>query len=260
MLCFFFCCILSTLSASAKNTSLSISPYISHFDYQEFDGENELLNETGSLYGIKLSLNMEYRRLRSTLGASYISGAVDYHGRTQAKTPYKTTTQQNIVQYGASVGYRLFISEIKGSTFSIQPDIKLLVYHWRRDIQPNKQVARLVEDYDGFILQPSLIAAYSHYQLQAGLTRTFDNLMTIQPTQCIDRVTVKPKSGNSWFFQGEYALYRGDTYSTTLWTSYKDYKMKESNIKLGNTCFGTVGWREPDNAMKLWQLGVTFTF
>lgn len=239
---------------------MSVSPYINYLYYQEFDGNSESLNETGSLYGLELSLNMKHQKIRSTLSASYIFGEVDYHGRTQANTPYDTTTQQNIAQYGASIGYRFFISEVKGSTFSIQPDIKLLVYHWRRDIQSNKQVTRLVEDYDGLILQPSLITAYSDYQLQVGLTRTFDNFMTIQPTQCIDRVTVEPKSDNSWFFQGEYALYRGDTYSTTLWTSYKDYKMKESDIKLGNTCFGTVGWREPDNAMKLWQLGVTFTF
>lgn len=233
---------------------------MTNFYYQELDGNKKNLSETGYLYGGEVSLEVDYRRIKSVFNVSKMSGEVDYQGRTQTGNPHNTKTKQSIIQYGASIGYSFIIGQFESNNISIQPNLNVLVYHWRRDIQPNKQVSRLVEDYDGFILQPSLIATLSSYQLQIGLTRTFDNSMTIQPTRCIERVTVKPKSDHSWFFQGEYVFYKNDTNTASVWTSYKEYKMKESNIKLGNTCFGTVGWREPDNDMKLWQLGIKFTF
>jgi hypothetical protein len=152
------------------------------------------------------------------------------------------------------------VGEFAQSILSIQPDVKLLAYHWRRDIQSSQNVSRLVEDYNGFIIQPSLIVNYADYQFQLGLTQTLNNTMTIQPTRCIDRVTVKPKSANAWFTQAEYLFFRSNRYSTSVWTSYKRYRMNASNIESGNTCFGNIGWHEPENSMQLWQLGLAFTF
>ncbi|MEH6447817.1 MAG: hypothetical protein V7765_04065 [Oleispira sp.] len=260
-LCFFMSALIIATPSQAQALELSVAPFINYFHYQEFDDKGEeLLNEVGPLYGIELALAGEVGRVQSTVELSYLIGEVDYQGRTQAGNPYNTKTQQNIIQYGASLGYRYAITEISGNTLFIQPDLKILAYHWRRDIKSKQNVSRLVEDYNGYIVQPSLIFNYSDYQLQLGITRTLDNSMTIQPSSCIDRVTVKPKSANSWFTQGEYQFFKNDAYAASIWVSYKSYKMHASEVESGNTCFGTVGWHEPENSMQLWQLGAVFTF
>jgi len=261
MLCFFITFILIASSTHIQALEYSVIPHINYFYYQEFDeNSDELLNEVGPLYGIELAFKGKLGRIHSGLEVSYLAGEVDYYGRTQAGNDFDTKTQQNIIQYGASIGYRYPINEVAQNTLSIQPDVKVLAYHWRRDIQGRQQVTGLVEDYNGFIIQPSFILNYSAYQFQLGLTRTLNNTMTIQPTSCIDRVTVKPKSENSWFTQGEYRMLKNENYSASIRASYKSYKMNASNIKTGNTCFGPVGWHEPKNEIQLWQLGIVFTF
>jgi hypothetical protein len=259
MLCFFISSLL--IASSGQAVEVTVAPYINYFNYQEFDDDgDELLNEIGPLYGLELAVAGSIGRVQSTFELSYLIGEVDYNGRTQTGSAYETKTQQNIIQYGASIGYRYFAGELAQNILSIQPDVKLLAYHWRRDIQSSQNVSRLVEDYNGFIIQPSLIVNYADYQFQLGLTRTLNNTMTIQPTRCIDRVTVKPKSANAWFTQAEYLFFRSNRYSTSVWTSYKRYRMNASNIESGNTCFGNIGWHEPENSMQLWQLGLAFTF
>lgn len=261
-LCFFISS--SLLIASTSNgqvVEVTVAPYINYFNYQEFDDNgDELLNEVGPLYGLELAVAGRVGRVQSTLALSYLIGEVDYNGRTQTGRAYETKTQQNIIQYGASIGYRYPVAELANNTLSIQPDVKLLAYHWRRDIQSSQNISRLVEDYNGFIIQPSFIINYSDYQFQLGLTRTVNNTMTIQPSRCIDRVTVKPKNENAWFTQAEYLFFRNDRYSTSVWMSYKRYRMNASNIESGNTCLGNIGWHEPENSMQLWQLGLAFTF
>ena len=266
MLCFFVNSFLIASSTQIQALEYSVTPHINHFYYQEFDESgDELLNEVGPLYGLELSLKgslggMKGGRIHSGLEVSYLAGEVDYYGRTQAGNTYDTKTQQNIIQYGASIGYQYPINGIAENTFLIQPDLKLLAYHWRRNIQGRQQVSDLVEDYNGFIIQPSFILSYSDYQFQLGLTRTLRNTMTIQPSSCIDRVTVKPKSENSWFTQGEYRMFKNEIYTASIRASYKSYKMNASDIETGNTCFGPVGWHEPENSMQLWQLGMVLTF
>lgn len=260
-LCFFICSLIIAVPSHGQAIELSVAPFINYFHYQEFDEKGkELLNEVGPLYGIELALAGEIGRVQSTLELSYLTGEVDYQGRTQAGNPYNTKTQQNIIQYGASMGYRFPIYELAGKTLSIQPDLKILAYHWRRNIQSKQNISRLVEDYKGYIVQPSLIFNYSDYLFQLGVTRTLDNSMTIQPSSCIDRVTVKPKSANSWFTQGEYQFFQNDIVAVSIWGRYKNYKMNASDVESGNTCLGTVGWHEPENSMQLWQLGAVFTF
>ena len=266
MMCLFVNFLLIASATEIQALEYSLAPNINYFYYQEFDeGNDELLNEVGPLYVIELSLKgtldgMKGGRIHSGIEVSYLIGEVDYHGRTQAGNNYDTKTQQNIIQYGASIGYQYPINEVAGHSLSIQPDLKILAYHWRRDIQGRQQISGLVEDYNGFIIQPSFILKYSDYQFQLGLTRTLNNTMTIQPNSCIDRVTVKPKSENSWFTQGEYRVFKNEIYSASIRASYKSYKMNASDIETGNTCLGPVGWHEPENSMQLWQLGMVFTF
>jgi len=266
MLCLFIQFLLIISSTETQALEYSVIPHLNYFYYQEFDeNSDELLNEVGPLYGLELTLEgtldgMKGGQIHSGLEVSYLAGEVDYYGRTQAGNNFDTKTQQKIIQYGANVGYRYPITEVAKNTLSIQPDLKVLAYHWRRSIQGKQQISGLVEDYNGFILQPSFILNYSDYTFQLGLTRTLNNSMTIQPSSCIDRITVKPKSENSWFTQGEYRVIQNELYSASIRASYKSYKMNASDIETGNTCFGPVGWHEPENSIQLWQLGMVFTF
>jgi len=259
-LCFLLLSFSYNHSLASFQSALVLESQLSLFDYQETDRQGESLNtEVGQLLGGRLALQFEFNDFLTELSAQQLSGQVRYRGKTQTGSQHSTNTYNKIFRSELVFGYRFHLP------FKIEPRIGLQYYSWYRGIRAKNSVSSLTEDYRGKVLKPSvrfyLAQGYlAQNYIELGLTRTFNNSMKIQATQCLSSVTVYPKADTAWFVRGHKQLFENRNYSSFISLSIDQYRMQESDVESGQTCFGPVGWSEPDNWMRLIQFGLGFRF
>ncbi len=254
-LCFLLLSSFYNHSLASFQSALVLEPQLSLFDYQETDRQGESLNtEGGQLLGGRLALQLELNNFLTELSAQQLSGQVAYQGKTQTGSQHSTNTYNKIFRGELGFGYRFHLP------VQIEPRISLQYYSWYRAIRAKNSVSNLTEEYRGKVLKPSVRLYLAQNYIELGLTRTFNNSMKIQATHCLSSVTVYPKAETAWFVRGYKQLFENRNYSSFISLSIDQYRMKESDVESGQTCFGPVGWSEPDNWMRLIQLGLGFRF
>lgn len=254
-LCFLLLSIFYNHSLASVQSAIVFEPQVAFFDYQETGRQGESLNtEGGQLLGGRSALQFEFNDFSTELSAQQLSGQVAYQGKTQTGSQHSTKTYNKIFRSELVFGYRFHLP------FKIEPRIGLQYYSWYRGIRAKNSVSSLTEVYRGKVLKPSVRLYSVQNYIELGLTRTFNNSMKIQATQCLSSVTVYPKADTAWFVTGYKHLFEKKHYSSYISLSIEQYRMKESDVEPGQTCFGPVGWSEPDNWMRLIQFGLGFRF
>ncbi len=238
-----------------------LTPQIHYLDYLEVDEQGNTLNtETGWLKGLDSSMMGAYRHWTLQSHVQLLQGTVDYQGHTQSGQPHHTQTKQIYIQYGVSTGLPFSVYGI-----TLTPTLALDKHHWRRDIQAKGLVSQLVEDYQWWLLKPSIKAQINTARLgdlsiQLGLTRTQQAAMRVHATTCTSPVTVYPKADNGWFSRLEILASQQDKHKISAFMGYEQWNMKRSDSKLANSCIGPLSWSEPTNKTQLWSAGIKFLF
>jgi len=249
------------LSPPLNAWEYNLAPQIHYLDYLEVDEQGNTLNtETGWLKGADSSVSglLGHWTIQSHL--QFLQGTVDYQGQTQSGQPHHTRTKQIYFQYGISAGYTFRVYNLE-----LTPTIALDKHYWRRDIQAKGLVSQLTEDYQWWLVKPSLKASITSAGLkgtsiQVGTTNTHQASMRVHATKCTSAVTVYPKADNGWFSRFEIPAIQHTSYKAVAFIEYQQWNMKRSDSKLANSCIGPLSWSEPTNKTQLWSAGIKFLF
>jgi len=250
-----------TLSPTLFALEYKIAPQLHYLDYLEVDEQGNTLNtETGWLKGLDASVTGLYHPLKIQSHIQLLQGTVDYQGHTQSGQPHQTRTKQIYFQYGISAGYAFRVANLE-----LTPTLALDKHYWRRDIQAKGLVSQLTEDYQWWLIKPSLkanikTANLEDFSIQLGITKTLQAAMRVHATRCTSAVTVYPKSDTGWFSRIEMLAHSQDTHKVVAFIEYKQWNMKRSDSKLANSCIGPLSWSEPTNKTQLWSAGIRFNF
>jgi len=250
-----------TLSPTLSALEYNLTPQFHYLDYLEVDEQGNTLNtETGWLKGAKLSTTGLFGHWTMQGHLQFSQGTVDYQGHTQSGQPHHTRTKQIYFQYGISAGYTFRVANLE-----LTPTIALDKHYWRRDIQAKGLVSQLTEDYQWWLVKPSLkaritSAGLKDTSIQLGITNTHQASMRVHATKCTSAVTVYPKADNGWFSRFEIPAIQHSYYKAVAFIEYKQWNMKRSDSKLANSCIGPLSWSEPSNKTQLWSAGIKFLF
>lgn len=133
-------CLATVFPVSA--TELTITPTVYHFNYQEFDEANRLLDsEKGLLPGLEVSYRRPLGDGKITVDMAYFDGSVDYDMYNQDVSIHQTDTEQAISRLGISY-LNSSNTEFPGKLFA-----SLHFWQWDRKILTRDNVQGLHEIY-----------------------------------------------------------------------------------------------------------------
>ena len=132
------------LSSQVLASNLEITPTLYHFNYQEFDSLDRVLDtEDGVLPGIKFGFTPDYKNRSFNTHVAFYSGTIDYDGQTQSGVPHRTDTIEELFNLGLTFSPA---SQL-GSANPIQTFLGFQYWQWDRDIQSTDTVQGLHELY-----------------------------------------------------------------------------------------------------------------
>jgi hypothetical protein len=175
---------------------------VESFTWKEFDGGEELLEETGPIFGLGFSN-------RSTIGNWFVfsekielfMGTVDYDGQTQSGTPVTTDTEYLGCLLEINFGGKIVSSE----KFSLEPFAGLGYRWWTRDLQDTSTAYGYEEEWSSFYTRLGLHAesqVSNRFKLfaQAGIKYPLVNRNEAKLSRFgIRDVTLEPENELSYF-------------------------------------------------------------
>ena len=149
---------------SSPNTSIKFSPGISFFNYQEFDSQSKRLNrERGSLYGFSSEVSYQGHKYHPAGSVSFLSGKVDYVGKTNKGRNGGTDTSELIIDINTSISSEF----VRTRLYSLSAKMYLGYRNWKRDIQSTTLAIGPLEYYRWYYVSAGYsISKVIDYQFQ----------------------------------------------------------------------------------------------
>lgn len=230
--------LLQALSTNASE--LQVTSVLYHFNYQEFDQENRLIDkEEGFLPGLEASYIYPVDTGTLTTDLAFFGGSVDYDLYSQNISIHRTETEQKI--------YRLGISYLKSndSEFLGQLFVALHYWRWDRDILTRNGVQGLHELYSWYEAElgmrfQSSADQDSGYWLNLSVLYTFNPEMKLFLPSSKERFDLvshpgfRIRAGTSWHLKPELKA------SISLFAEY--WEFGRSNTVFTDDFYGNSGF------------------
>jgi len=239
--------------------SLEISTGMLHFDYQEFDTSEKLLNkETGFIPGIGFKYSTAYKHTGITAFVSIHDGQIDYMGHTQSGLPHNTKTNERLIKSG------ILLTSRKHPDFPARLLFSVAFQFWDRDILTKNNVHGLHEQYTWYEYSLGLnfqqdISADTYYWANTSALLIYQPEITVllqdgnKTLNIGEHIGIRLQAGKTWLMNSK------NTLSASITSEF--FEFGRSNTIYTNNFFGSPAFiTEPQSKSFHNTIEISYTF
>lgn len=217
--------------------TLELSPSLYHFNYKEFNINDQLLDEeNGFLPGFKIALTHKHNDESLSAHISLHKNKVDYIGQTQSGQPHNTETDTQLI----NIGLTLILKKLK----VIPARVVLGIQHrkWDRNILTRNNILGLHEIYTWNELNAGLKFELEQnnntlYWAELSALYTLNPDMKIYLENTSEILNLGPEPGFRINLGRKWLINKTSSYSINLFTEY--WSFGRSNTIFTNDFFGS---------------------